>query len=121
MTDAMRPAADPVASVDFEARLAELRLRFIERTRRDGDAVRGLRDRLAAGEPLAGDLLRDLCRTVHGLSGAAGVFGFDAISEAAHRAEVCLRAMDGPPGDPAPLLDALEAQLETVWSEAAAA
>lgn len=115
MNDPMRSEPAPVATVDFEARLVELRQRFIERTRRDGETIRRLRARYAAGEALGGELLRDLCRTVHGLAGAAGVFGFDDISEAAHRAEIALRNLDGPPEDPQPLLDALEARLAMVW------
>jgi HPt (histidine-containing phosphotransfer) domain-containing protein len=121
MTDSMRPEPAPVATADFEARLVELRQRFVERTRRDGDTVRGLRTRLDAGEALAGDLLRDLTRTVHGLAGAAGVFGFDEISEAAHRAELNLRHLDGVFGDPRPLLDVLEARLAALWSSSGVA
>lgn len=107
MTDATRTDEAPVATVDFEARLIELRRRFVERTRRDGDVVRAFRARLERGETLTGEFHRDLTRTVHGLSGAAGVFGYDAISEAAHRAELCLRDLGGPCGDQLALLDAL--------------
>ncbi len=108
----------PTAGESFQIRMAELRRRFVDRSRRDADHVRALAERLARGEPLAGDLLRDLARTAHGLSGAAGVFGFDGISEAAHRLERCLRRQDGGVGDPRPLLAALEAELEAMWARA---
>ena len=100
-----------VSDVSFEVRFAELRQRFVERLRRDGEAVAGLRGRLDAGEPLAGELLRDLCRMAHGLSGAASIFGFDVVSEAAHRLEQCLRRYADAPADPLPLLDALQAEI----------
>jgi HPt (histidine-containing phosphotransfer) domain-containing protein len=116
MTDALRTAAAPETSVDFDARLLDLRRRFVERTRRDGETIRTLRTRWGAGETIAADQLRDLARIVHGLSGAAGVFGFDDISEAAHRAEMSLRNLDGPSSDPLVRLDALIVGLETLWT-----
>jgi len=120
MTDSIRTDVDTpstaAVNTDFEARLIELRRRFVERTRRDGETVARLCARWDRGEPLAGDLLRDLSRTVHGLSGAAGVFGFDEISEAAHRAEMSLRNLDGPATDARDLLDGLIRELETMWA-----
>lgn len=112
------PTATVLGEDSFQLRMAELRRRFVERSRRDAEHVRMFAVRLGRGEPLAGDLLRDLARTAHGLSGAAGVFGFDAISEAAHRLERCLRRLDGEIGDPHPLLATLEAELDALWSRA---
>lgn len=114
MNDIPPTAPSPATTANFEARFIELRQRFIERTCRDGATIRDLRARLDGGEPLSGDLLRDLCRTVHGLAGAAGVFGFEDISEAAHRAEISLRRLDAAPPDPRPLLDALDAHLAAI-------
>ncbi len=119
MTD-VGSAGGAVAGADFQERMAVLRRRFVERTRQDGAIVRGLRDRMAAGETLVGDRLKEMQRTVHGLSGAAGVFGFDSISEAAHRVEWRLRGLDQGPGDLDGLLDALEAVLADLWAREAA-
>ncbi|NLH79500.1 MAG: Hpt domain-containing protein [Phyllobacteriaceae bacterium] len=110
--------AEVAGEETFQARMTELRRRFVERTRRDADLVRTFTSRLERGEPLAGDLLRDLARTAHGLSGAAGVFGFEAISEAAHRLERRVRRLDGDVGDPRPMLATLEAELEALWARA---
>lgn len=57
---------------------------------------------------------------VHGLSGAAGIFGFDVLSEAAHIAECHLRGLDGRTGDPRPALDHLEDTLAAVATESEA-
>lgn len=109
-------ATAPGAGTDFQERLMHLRRRFVERTRQDGATIRRLRAEGLHGVPLAGDLLRDLQRTVHGLSGAAGVFGFDSISDAAHRVERRLRAFGGVEDDADHLLDALETELEDLWA-----
>lgn len=104
----------PVSPADgavFLDRLAQLRRRFVERTQQDAIAIAALRDRWRRGEPLVGELLREMTRAAHGLSGAAGIFGFEAISEAAHRLERSLRSLDEPPPDPGPLFDALVEEL----------
>lgn len=100
--------------ISYEARFAELRQRFLERLQRDADLLSGLRRRIDTGEPLVGDLLRDLRRAAHGLSGAASIFGFDVVSEAAHRLETCLRGTDDASVDPLPFLDALEREIAVV-------
>lgn len=104
----------------FLDRLAHLRRCFVERTRRNAAAFRALRDRWQNGEPLTGELLEALRRMAHGLAGAAGVFGFDAVSDAAHRLQDALRAPDPSSIDPTPLFDALEAELAALCSSDAA-
>lgn len=122
MTDIFHTAAVPTAEAEtFRERMRALRVRFVERSRQDGAAIAALRARLEVGEGLEGDLARQLQRTVHGLSGAAGVFGFDSISDAAHRAELCLRRLDGVAEDPRPHLDLLTVELARLWSQEEAA
>lgn len=120
----MNQPADPAASIDgdvFLDRLAQLRGRFIDRTRQDATTIRLLRERWQGGEPLAGELLELLKRMTHGLAGAAGVFGFDAVSDAAHRLEGVLRVPDPASSDPSPLFDDLEAELSAIGSRNVAA
>lgn len=67
---------------DFEERLGAIRLRFIEQAALDADTIE--RD-LDEG---AWKAVRDLS---HGIAGRAGMFGFDALTDAARQLE---RAID---------------------------
>lgn len=117
MSDVFQTDAVPAdQAATFQERMLALRVRFVDRSRQDGATIAALRARLEGGEALDGDLARQMQRTVHGLSGAAGVFGFDAVSEAAHRVERCLRRLEGAIEDPRPFLDALEAELRDLWA-----
>lgn len=60
---------------DFEARLAQLRARFVLRAKDDAVALSGTNSRA------------ELLTISHSLSGAAGTFGFPAISAAAQNLE----------------------------------
>lgn len=112
MTD-VAPAAisAPLDTDAFRDRMQDLQQRFVARTRQDAAILRSLRARWDSGEPLSGTLLKDLLHTVHGLSGAAGIFGFDTLSEAAHLLECSLRCPDGEAGDPRAAFDRLDAAL----------
>lgn len=109
-------AVPPALAATFQERMLALRTRFVERSREDGATIAALRARFEGGEAMEGDLARQMQRTVHGLSGAAGVFGFDAVSEAAHRVERCLRRLEGAVEDPRPFLNALEDELRDLWA-----
>lgn len=103
----------------FQKKMVELRARFILRTQADAITIRTLREQMA-GNPLADpEPLKQLIRTVHGLAGAAGVFGFAQISNAAHKLEMSLRQIDGVDDDPNILLDALETELNLFWLKSA--
>lgn len=101
----------PTGAPAFADRLAALKLRFLDRSAQDAVAIRSLRDRLRHGEPLEGEVLRQLTHTAHGLSGAAGIFGFEAVSDAAHRVETVLRGFAERPTDIDGPLDVLEGEL----------
>ncbi|MCA0433268.1 MAG: Hpt domain-containing protein [Proteobacteria bacterium] len=101
--------------------MADLRVRFIERTRRDADVVRELRERWDLEGYGSTAVVKEIARTVHSLSGAAGVFGFNAISDAAHRAELGLLRFESGTEDPRVLLDALHKEMELLWAKQDAA
>ncbi|MFN3388742.1 MAG: Hpt domain-containing protein [Allosphingosinicella sp.] len=91
---------------DFDARMAQLRARFLDRA---------AAERAQLVEAMAADDAAEIRRIAHSLSGAGGVFGFPAISASAQQVE---ETLDGPP-DPAALdrlcralLDALDAVLQ---------
>lgn len=119
MNEPMR--VDDVPNMSYEDRFAELRRRLLERLRRDAEQLSVLRRRFDGGEPLGGELLRDLRRAAHGLAGAASIFGFEVVSEAAHRVETCLRELDGKPVDPSPLFDTLEREIASTFDRVASA
>jgi HPt (histidine-containing phosphotransfer) domain-containing protein len=114
LTDPAETAS--VAGQVFLDRLAHLRRRFVERAREDAAAFRALRDRRRAGEPLEGELLLTLTRRAHALAGSAGVFGFEPLSEAAHRLERMLRGPEAGEAELEPLFDRLDAELSALDS-----
>lgn len=121
MTDIAPPAAStaPLDTDAFRDRMQDLQRRFITRTRQDAGILRALRARWDGGEDLSGALLKDLLHTVHGLSGAAGIFGFETLSEAAHLLECSLRCSEGEAGDPRAAFDRLDAALDALLADEA--
>jgi HPt (histidine-containing phosphotransfer) domain-containing protein len=87
---------------DFDARMAELKTRFIEEAGKD-------RERLI--EALGNDDHAALSRIAHSLSGRAGMFGFPGVSAKAAALELVL---DEEPTQLRPPLDALLESLELV-------
>jgi chemotaxis protein histidine kinase CheA len=98
----------------FEERMRQLRGRFVERSRTDAEEVRAIRGHLKAGEPVSPEMLTHLFRTVHALAGAAGLFGFETVSEAALRVERILRAGETTTAEIAPSLAELGTRLDEV-------
>lgn len=93
----MNPTVDPVAAV---------RSQFLARCREDVAALQA-----AMADP-AGKGRKTLLITIHQLSGAAGVFGFRAISEMAGELDDALQAGETPePADVQALVDAVKAIL----------
>jgi len=78
-----------------EDRLQALRLKFVARAREQAVRAAELRGELAARGMLAAEPLRELNRLCHSLHGAAGTFGFVAISDAADEAEDLTDRMEG--------------------------
>ena len=69
----------------FDARMAQLRARFLDRAR---DERARLVSAMAAGD------IAEIRRIAHSLSGSGGVFGFPRISASAQQVE---EKADGPP------------------------
>lgn len=87
--------------------LDSIRARFIERCRDDLQKLRGFRHMSADG---IGD--DTLLRTVHGLAGAGGTFGFPEISQQACGLETLLIDTGSTEADRRRALDVLIASLE---------
>lgn len=98
----------------FADRMRQLRGRFVERSRTDAEEVRAIRGHLKAGEPVSPEVLAHLFKTVHALAGAAGLFGFETVSEAALQVERILRAGETSAAEIAPSLAELGARLDEV-------
>ena len=92
----------------FAERMAALRLRFRERTGKDRFTL------LAA---LATRDRQQLARTSHGLAGAAGIFGFGALGDAAQRIEDALDS-DEPWSTIESHCDGLLAMIESATADA---
>lgn len=121
MTDIALSAASNALDTDaFRDRMQDLQQRFVTRTRQDAGILRALRARWDGGEDLSGALLKDLLHTVHGLSGAAGIFGFETLSEAAHLLECSLRCPEGDADEPRAAFDRLDAALSALLADEAA-
>lgn len=114
-----RPAA--AGNDVFQERMAALKRRFVERAREDAAALAALQDEIADQLERGGndrDLHRRLVRLVHGLAGAAGIFGYEAISETAFQCELKLRHDDAVTAGIGPDLARLTARLTEVIAEA---
>jgi HPt (histidine-containing phosphotransfer) domain-containing protein len=70
----------------YETKLAALRQRFRDRSAADSVVLARIVADLERGSPTAG-LPPELRRIAHGLAGAAGTFGFEAISACAAELE----------------------------------
>ena len=80
--------------------------------------VRAVRSALAGGLPVAEPSLRDLLFVMHRLSGAAGVFGFASLSDAARRLESAILQGDGSHSTIGDLLAELDSELAAIGSRA---
>jgi HPt (histidine-containing phosphotransfer) domain-containing protein len=94
----LRPPIDP---------LADLKASFLRRVRRDIAALAEDRSALKHGNALSHRLegIRDVA---HSLSGAGGIYGYPAISDAAAAVEDAALALLAAAGSDALLLDALD-------------
>ena len=85
----MSPAPDEKA-VAVRARMAELAVKFIERTREDSETMRAGLARLGQGDAAAHTELLNLA---HRASGTGATLGLVALSERAHRIEQQIAAL----------------------------
>ena len=70
-----------------EGRLAALRQKFVARSREQAARITELRALLKTKAAMTPEALGELKRLCHSLHGAAGTFGFEAVSDAAATAE----------------------------------
>ena len=96
--DYLPPRVDP---------FKELRVSFLQRARRDIVALSEDRAALQRGAALPHTLQR-ISHTAHSLSGAAGIYGFSEMSEAAAAVEDAVMARIAAAGSDEMLLDALD-------------
>lgn len=89
--------------------LAPLRARFSDRCRADLERLRVLRE--------APEACAELVRLVHNLAGAAGIFGYAALSATAMALDDGFASGRRPDAD---LLDALEVQLAALTDQSSA-
>jgi len=82
--------SDDAAREKLNARLAELAVRYLRRTADETTEIRAAAQRFQNGEQ---DALHEIERAAHRIRGSGGMFGFDAVSNAASRLE--LAAADG--------------------------
>lgn len=80
------------------ARLAELREKFIERTRAEIMAMRQALARAQAGDAVA---LGDIAQLAHRMSGTGATLGLDALGEQARLVEKLAESSSVAQGDPA--------------------
>ncbi len=99
------------------ARLAELREKFIERTRGDLAAMRQSLAQVQAGEAAA---LGEIARLAHRMSGTGATLGLDALGEQAQRLEKLAESSPGAATD-AGALRTLAAAIESLAAELALA
>ena len=79
--DPMKLAAE-VRRFSQTGRIANMRVAFIQRARKDAAALASYRRALKT-EPTASKTLADIILVAHGLAGVAGIYGFADISETA--------------------------------------
>ena len=112
----------PTAKLHEIDPLADLRARFIDRSRERVATLRALIDAGAESRPAAADAPHDcppaeaIARLAHQLAGAAGTFGYAALSEAAaaledHARAALHRIATVDPSPLAPLVATVEARL----------
>jgi HPt (histidine-containing phosphotransfer) domain-containing protein len=87
--------------------LGELRNAFLQRFKRDVDALEKLREPWDAGTDTSARLAEIRC-IAHGLSGAGGIFGFPEISAAAAALEDAVIVELENPGSGAPISSAYD-------------
>ena len=112
--DAMTLAAT-VRRYSQDARLAPLRTSFVRRAHKDAEALATCRLLLASAERSSAALA--VIRTIaHGLAGAAGIYGFAEISDAAGALEndAIAELAGGSPGQAGQALDTLLALLASL-------
>jgi CheY-like chemotaxis protein/HPt (histidine-containing phosphotransfer) domain-containing protein len=107
--------AAAVRSYSQAARIASLRSGFVLRARQDAVALAACRRHLADPRDLSATLA-DIRTLAHGLAGAAGIYGFAEISDAAGALEnaVIAELTGGRPGQAGQALDRLLALLASL-------
>lgn len=78
--------------MNVDDRLAALRARFVERSKREATSLHRALDDLAAG---AAPDLQEMRRIAHVMSGTAGTFGYNRLGTAAEAFESTLVASPG--------------------------
>jgi CheY-like chemotaxis protein len=97
-------------------RIEKLRVAFVQRARKDAATLISCRRTVETG-PARSEALAEIRTIAHGLAGAAGIYGFAEISEAAADLEhhIVAEAANGHTyGQVAPTLDALIALLASI-------
>lgn len=96
------------------ARMAELAVKFIERTRGEIESLRARLSAFGAGDMAA---LADLRNLAHRICGTGATLGFDTLAERAHRLEKIAAEQEGGAGLDQDVLSGLAAAIDSLAAE----
>jgi len=101
--------SDDTARQKLNARLAELAVRYLRRTADETVEIRAAAQRFQGGESGA---LHEIERAAHRIRGSGGMFGFDAVSDAASRLELSAAGGTDTASQLLSLVDELDVQVK---------
>ena len=96
------------------ARMAELTVKFIERTRAELDIMRA---RLAALDAEGGSALAEIRNLAHRICGTGATLGFEALAEQAHKIEKLAAALSSAVPPDAAMLRHLAGEIDALVGE----